>query len=131
MRPTFLASCGKCSATFGYPSLGDFSYGALILSSVDGRYFSYVEAFWEFPTRLATLAGNLGKQLRFWDAVASFADRTENQCWMTGIRCPRCSSANVSLSNDVRCGEVMVPNATFVEAAALSDDTIRERLSIL
>jgi hypothetical protein len=98
---------------------------------VDGRYLSYVEAFWEFPTRLATLAGNLGKQLRFWDAVASFADRTENQCWMTGIRCPRCSSADVSLSNDVRCGEVMVPNATFVEAAALSDDTIRERLSIL
>lgn len=128
MRPLFSAKCGDCSARFGYPSLGDFSYGSSILSSDDGQCFAYIEASAPFPSRLNRLLKAAGSRLPFWDALALLADQPANHHWVCGIRCPNCGSAEISSWHGSRCGEVEVSDATFLQAAALSDHEISERL---
>jgi hypothetical protein len=130
MRPLFSAQCGDCSASFGYPSLGDFSYGSSIFSSDDGQCFVYVEASAPFPSRLNRLLKAAGSRLPFWDTLALLADQPSNRYWVCGIRCPSCGSAKISSWHGGRCGEAEVSDATFIQAAALSDHEICERLKV-
>jgi cytochrome c-type biogenesis protein CcmH/NrfF len=130
-RPLFSAKCGHCSASFGYPSLGDFDYASLILSTEDGQRFAYVDASASFPSRLSLLLKSIGSHLQFWDALASLADQLDNRRWVIGIRCPQCGSANITSWDASRCGDVEVPEATFIHAAGLSDQEICDRLKAL
>ncbi|MDR2212004.1 MAG: hypothetical protein LBE21_00040, partial [Pseudomonadales bacterium] len=50
--PTFAAKCAQCEESFDRPSLGDFSYGKVILNTIDGRHFATVNGFDEFPERV-------------------------------------------------------------------------------
>src|ERR1700722_10231835 len=128
IRPLFSASCRDCSASFGYPSLGDSAYGSWILSSEDGQRFPYVEGFSDFPSRLNSLLKTTGSRLQVWDALASLADQPTSHRWVTGIRCPHCGADKIASWDGSGCGEVEMPDATCARADMLSDHEICEQL---
>ena len=117
---TVAAKCANCEQSFSHPSFGDFSYGEDVLSTVDGKHFATVNAFDEFPQRVAALAG----QSPIWPVLASLADPIAAQRLTASIRCPHCGSAHLEYWGGHKTGVAVVPAATFVSAATLSKDAL-------
>jgi len=122
---TFAAKCADCGQSFSHPSLGDFSYGEVILTTADGKQFATANAFDEFPQRVATLAGTDP----FWPVLASLADPIAGQGLKHSIHCPHCGSDRLKYWDGNKTGTMSVPAATFIAAASLSDESLTAHIA--
>jgi hypothetical protein len=122
---TVEAKCGKCCQLFSHPSLGDFSYGQAVLFTTDGKHFATVDAFAEFPQRIAALA----RPDDVWPVLASLADPIAGQYFSASIHCPHCATSCLEYWGGNKSGALLVPAATFVAASSLGDDLLAARIS--
>lgn len=118
--PLFSAKCGDCKNQFERPSLGSFSYGENILSTIDGKCFVLVSAFDSFPEKVKNLIPE-SKSEMFWVALADLADPIQHIKLTSEIICPNCYSTNIEIIKGERTGEVAVNEASFLNASKLSN----------
>ena len=134
---TFQATCSDCHTRFDNPLLPDMSYGEFIARGEKGTAFAYLPSI-----------GNAG-----WDRINQLFKKvfpkkhasSETDCfqWMIGkcldpindqnLRivgspvCPNCQGHNVQYGDDVRTGELDLPDATFSKFLSL-DDPAQEQM---
>jgi hypothetical protein len=124
----FEAQCGNCARHFSHPSLGDCAYGEVLLCTLDGNHYATVSAFTDFSQRVEALMGSEAEN-SFWSVLASLADAISGQPLSSGIRCPHCASDNIAYWEGRRVGVSEVPEATFTQAAALTEDALARRVA--
>lgn len=122
--PSFTAKCQKCGYIFLRPSLGDHVYGKKILSTLDGKIYAIVDAFDDFPQRLATLLGHTFQE-NFWDIVAFLADPIAGQPLVAKIICPNCLSNALSFWEGDRSSPARVCEVTFFVSSKFDDQLLK------
>lgn len=113
------AKCADCGNTFSHPSLGDFTYGEVVLCTADGKNYAIADGFSDFAQRLKSVATSRSSG-DFWPLIASFADSIAGQRLTTSIHCPQCTSNSLEYWGGKRTGTTTVPAATFSSASQLS-----------
>jgi Zn finger protein HypA/HybF involved in hydrogenase expression len=121
------AKCASCGQLFSHPSLGDFSYGEVVLCTVDGKHFATAEAFGEFAQRVSALVKS-SSSASFWPVLASLADPISGQSLTHVVHCPHCGSKNLEYWDGRRTGSVAVPAATFAVTSLLSPESLAKRI---
>ena len=122
-NPIFLAKCAACNAVFSRPELPDQEYGAVMLSTADGKHHAYLTAFDEFPTRLRTLIKS-----DFWKTLSRLADPIHGSILVLDRPCPECGSTELESWSGAKTGAVDVDLVTFERASKLTDQQLRERI---
>jgi len=124
----FEAQCAHCRCHFAHPDLGDFVYGEVLLCTRDGQHHARVSAFTPFSKRVeALMSPNDDRSL--WSILASLADPVSGVPLTFGLRCPHCASGQMVYWGGKRAGVIDVPEATFTDAAALSDEELGRRVA--
>jgi hypothetical protein len=134
---TFRATCNDCHTPFDNPLLSDMSYGEFIARGEKGTAFAYLPAM-----------GNPG-----WDRIDQLFKKffpkkhpsSETECfqWILGKCldslndqelsivsapvCPNCHDNNLMYGDDIKTGELDLPDATFSKFFSL-DDLAQEQM---
>ena len=126
---TFEAKCKNCGGIFAHPSLSDFSYGEAIFYTDDGKYQVMVNAFAEFPQKIASLVTSK-KPDAFWHALAALADPVHGKPLTIEIPCPSCCSTELEYWAGNRIDSITLPDISFVKASTLGIAEIKNILSV-
>ena len=121
------AKCATCGHHFSHPSLGDFAYGAAVLSTIDGTHFATADAFSSFAQRVAALGG----KANLWPVLAELADPVGGRGFTSSIVCPHCRSPALEYWGGNKTGTIDVPEASFSAAARLNDEMLAARIAAL
>jgi DNA-directed RNA polymerase subunit RPC12/RpoP len=110
---TFEARCAACGHRFDHPSFGDFGYGQLLFCAESGKFYAYFDATNAVAALVSVvLAEGVAPEV-YQTVLARVADSMLGQRLTTGIRCPSCSSAELSHWGGRRTGTVWVKPATY------------------
>ena len=123
--PLLEAKCASCGQLFSHPSLGDFSYGEVVLCTTDGHHYATADAFGEFARRLTKLI-DPSSSTTFWSILASLADPISGQILVHSIHCPSCKSSKLEYWDGHKTGVIDVPAATFAVASVLSSESLTQ-----
>ncbi|HXA47941.1 MAG TPA: hypothetical protein VNW52_09955 [Burkholderiaceae bacterium] len=120
---TFEAKCAKCGSQFEHPSFGDFTYGEIILYTIDGLQKAWANAFSAFPQRVKSML-DPPRSKKFWEILASVADPIDGQKLVAKIVCPNCASDHMDYWNGKQIGVTPIQEATFSHLCELDDATL-------
>jgi hypothetical protein len=130
-------SCSRCGRTFECPSLGESTYGEVLLHTSDGTASRRIELIdnpaFDFVTSVLTAAALNHGQLS-WQVCAALADPVGGRRFGLTSASPHCQAGEESFRElhpgaqwaTVRTGAV--EDATFREFAALAEGERRERV---
>lgn len=134
---TFKATCNDCHTQFDKPSLPSIAYGEFIARGEKGTVFAYLSTFgnsgWDridqlfknvFPKKYQSSATEC-----FQWVIGKCLDPIDDQALsIVGAPvCPNCHGSNVLAGDDIRAGELDLPDATFSKFLSL-DDVAQEQM---
>ncbi len=121
--------CADCEHVFGHPSLGDFAYGEVVLSTVDGKHYATADAFGKFAQRVDALVKSDASR-SLWPLLASLADPIGGQPLTHSICCPHCASDKLEYWGGRQVGTLAVPEASFAASSAFSADVLAAHIGV-
>ena len=128
---TFKATCNDCKTEFDNPLLSDLSYGEFIARGERGTVFAYLPAInnfgWDrinqlfkktFPKKDQDSETNCFQWI-----IGKCLDLIDNQelSIVNNPICPNCHRDSVMYGDEIKTGELNLPDATFSVFLALND----------
>jgi hypothetical protein len=132
----YTLGCLKCRRTFKWPSLGDMTYGEILLHGERGTVHRYVSVLnyavvWNTIGAVINDRSAEGSAL-WWRILAVLADAVEGQQLAVDGACPHCRADSTNFRTPQRAAKTPerggVDDATFDEFLALSESARRERV---
>jgi hypothetical protein len=131
----YTLGCTNCRQVFELPSLGDMTYGEILLHGERGTVHRYVSVLdhpaWSVIENV--LPPPEGASMRWWQVLAALADSVEGQRLKVEPVCPHCQADGTHFrtpkwaSKTPRVGEV--DEATFTTFLALPPEEQRRRVA--